>query len=131
MKDGIVYECKLSSNLIDKEKDSFVKVFNEVFNLDYNRDWFNWKYMDNIYGDSYIVLAYDGDKVVGIRSFGEMTWMVSYPINLVILLLLKNIEVEVYFQNEFNCFGKTKEAFIYNFPNENSLPLFKARLEDK
>ena len=35
-------------------------------------DWFNWKYMDNIYGDSYIVLAYDEDKAIGIEHFGEM-----------------------------------------------------------
>ena len=61
-------------------------------------DWFNWKYMDNIYGDSYLVLAYDGNKLVGIRSFGEMILMGIYPINLVILQFLKNIEVEVYSQ---------------------------------
>ncbi len=33
MKDGIRYECKLSGKLTDREKDSFVKVFNEVLIL--------------------------------------------------------------------------------------------------
>ncbi len=71
MKEDITYICKLSSELSEEEIKDFIKVFNEVFHLDYDMNWFKWKYLDNIYGgDSYMVLAYKDDKAVGgARSF--------------------------------------------------------------
>ena len=123
MKEDITYECKLSSNLTQGEKDSFISVFNRVFNLDYNMDWFNWKYMDNIYGDSYLVLAYDGNKLVGIRSFwrNDINGHLSYqPCDTAVLKEYRGRGI--FSKMSLIALEKTKEAFIYNFPNENSLP---------
>ncbi|NMB26680.1 MAG: GNAT family N-acetyltransferase [Tissierellia bacterium] len=123
MKEDITYECKLSSNLTQGEKDSFISVFNRVFNLDYNMDWFNWKYMDNIYGDSYLVLAYDGNKLVGIRSFwrNDINGHLSYqPCDTAVLKEYRGRGI--FSKMSLIALEKIKDAFIYNFPNENSLP---------
>ncbi len=72
MAENIKYIGKYTNHLSNKEKEDFLYLFNKVFNLDYSLEWFNWKYIDNIYGSSYIVFAYHGDNIVGIRSFGEM-----------------------------------------------------------
>lgn len=123
MKEDITYKCKLSSNLSKGEKDSFINVFNEVFNLKYNIDWFNWKYIDNIYGDSYIVLAYDGDKLVGIRSFwrNDIDDFLSYqPCDTAVLKEYRGRGI--FSKMSLTALEKIKDAFIYNFPNENSLP---------
>src|SRR5699024_1026405 len=68
-KENIVYLCKLTSELSTCDKKDFIEIFNTVFDMNYNMEWFNWKYMDNIYGDSYIVLVYYDNKPIAAKAF--------------------------------------------------------------
>ena len=53
------YVLKTSSQLTDTEILDFLSVFNNVFDESKDLEWFKWKYLDNIYGDSYIVIVYN------------------------------------------------------------------------
>ena len=123
VKDNITYMCKLSSELTESEKNSFIDVFNLVFETSYNLEWFNWKYIDNIYGDSYIVLAYYQDKIVGIRSFWRndiQGYLCYQPCDTAVLKEFRGMGI--FSKMSLIALEKTKEACIYNYPNQNSLP---------
>ncbi|HSH34798.1 hypothetical protein, partial [Schnuerera sp.] len=122
-REEITYICKLSGEFTETEKKYFVDVFNEVFNMNYSLEWFNWKYIDNIYGDSYIVIVYDKDKPVGIRAFwrNDIGKQISYqPCDTAVLKSYRGRGI--FTKSSLLALEKTKGAFIYNFPNENSLP---------
>ncbi|CCQ96811.1 hypothetical protein CULT_50055 [[Clostridium] ultunense Esp] len=122
-REDITYVCKLSSELTEIEKEGFVEVFNIVFHTKYNLEWFNWKYIDNIYGDSYIVLAYDGENIIGIRVFwrNDIEGYLCYqPCDTAVLESYRG--KGIFTKSSLIALEKTKGAFIYNFPNENSLP---------
>ncbi|MCF6463862.1 hypothetical protein C3E89_10935 [Clostridium sp. Cult1] len=119
----ITYICKLSGEFIEKEKQEFVDLFNTVFHTNYSLEWFNWKYIDNIYGDSYIVLAYDEGQLIGIRAFwrNDIEDHLSYqPCDTAVLKSHRG--KGIFTKSSKLALEKTKGAFIYNFPNENSLP---------
>ena len=120
---NIIYKCKLSSELADEEKEDFVEVFNKVFNLKYDMDWFDWKYIDNIYGDSLMVLAYDGNKLIGIRSFwrNDIDESLCYqPCDTAVFKEYRGRGI--FSKMSLVALERVGDAFIYNFPNENSLP---------
>ncbi len=123
MNDDIKYIGKYTNELNDKEKKDFLYLFNTVFGLNYNIHWFNWKYLDNIYGDSYIVLAYDEDDIIGIRSFwrNDIDNILSYqPCDTAVLKEYRGRGI--FSQMTKIALKEVEGAFIYNFPNENSLP---------
>ncbi|GFN34307.1 GNAT family N-acetyltransferase [Tepidimicrobium xylanilyticum] len=122
-KEDLIYTCKLSSQLSKEEKEGFLQVFNRVFNTNYDLEWFNWKYLDNIYGDSYIVLAYDKNKVIGIRAFWRNdigNYLCYQPCDTAVLKEYRGRGI--FTKTSLTALENTKGAFIYNFPNENSLP---------
>lgn len=122
-KEEIVYRCKLSSEFSSSDKDSFIELFNRVFNLNYTRDWFDWKYVKNIYGDSYIVMAYHKDKAVGIRAFwrNDIDGIKCFqPCDTAVLAEYRGLGI--FTKMSLLALENTKGAFIYNFPNENSRP---------
>lgn len=121
MKNDITYICKLSSNLTEKEKDDFLRVFNEVFDLNYDINWFNWKYIDNVYGDSYVVIAYDDNKAVGTRSFwrNDIDGYLCYqPCDTAVVKEARR--KGIFSKMTLVALEKAKNGFIYNYPNENS-----------
>lgn len=122
-KADITYIYKASSDIIDSEKNSFISVFNEVFDLDFDRQWFDWKYIDNVYGDSYIVLAYYNDKAVGVRAFwrNDINEKLSYqPCDTAVLKEFRGLGI--FTKMTLKALEETKGSFIYNYPNENSRP---------
>ena len=123
MAENIKYIGKYTNHLSNKEKEDFLYLFNRVFNLDYSLEWFNWKYIDNIYGDSYIVFAYHGDNIVGIRSFwrNDIDSNLSYqPCDTAVLKEYRGMGI--FSKMTKIALKEVEGAFIYNFPNENSLP---------
>lgn len=123
MKEDINYVCKLSSEFTQKEIEDFINVFNEVFHLDYDIDWFKWKYLDNIYGASYIVLAYKGVKPVGIRSFwrNDIDGYICYqPCDTGVIKEARGRGI--FTKMTLIALNKTEDGYIYNYPNENSRP---------
>lgn len=122
-KEEIVYSCKLTSNLSLSEKEDFLRIFNTVFNMNYTMDWFNWKYMDNIYGDSYIVLAYYEEKAIGARAFWRNdieNYTCYQPCDTAVLKDYRGLGI--FTKMTIKALDDTKGAFIYNYPNDNSRP---------
>ncbi len=118
----IRYEFLSARDLSIELKNEFVKVFNEIFNVDYNLEWFEWKYCNSIYGDSYLVLAFDGDKLIGTRGFwrNDIEGESYQPCDTGVLkdyrgrgIFTKSSKVALEHLDKY---------FIYNFPNENSYP---------
>jgi len=123
MDKDLKYIGKYTSELNNKEKQDFLYLFNLVFNLNYNMKWFNWKYLDNIYGDSYIVLVYHRDRIIGIRSFwrNDIDGLLSYqPCDTAVLSEYRGRGI--FSQMSKIALKELEGSFIYNFPNENSLP---------
>jgi hypothetical protein len=56
--DKFNYVVKKSSELTNNEISDFLEIINTVFNHDYDHEWFNWKYLSNIYGESIVVITY-------------------------------------------------------------------------
>lgn len=122
-KEDIIYTCQLTRNLSSSEKEDFVGIFNTVFNMNYTLDWFNWKYIENIYGDSYIVLAYDDKKAIGARAFWRNDiegFKCFQPCDTAVLKEYRGLGI--FTKMTLKALENTKGAFIYNYPNENSRP---------
>lgn len=122
MSEDISYKLVSTENLEKKYKEDFLYVFNTVFNLSYDLSWFDWKYTDNIYGASYIVLVYDKEEPIAIRSFwrndiGEKAYQ---PCDTGVLKDYRG--KGIFSQMSRVALEKLDSYFIYNFPNENSLP---------
>lgn len=106
-----------------EEKKDFINLFNKVFDLDYDLEWFRWKYEDNIYGPSYLVLAYQEDSLIGIRSFwrNDLGGKLAYqPCDTAVAQAARGRGV--FSQMSKIALEEVGQVFIYNFPNENSLP---------
>lgn len=116
-----------SSEMNEKEISDFVFVQREVFpDADMKLEDFKLKFLDNIYGDSIIVLAYNQDEIAGARAFwrNDIGNRVSYqPSDTAVrekyrrqgLFVKMTVPVlEMLNNNEI----------VYNFPNNNSYPQY-------
>jgi len=119
----INYIVKMTQEITNDDVEKFLNLFNFVFDEIKDNLWFNWKYKQNIYGDSIHVFAYDEDKLVGIRCFwrNDLIKQIAYqPCDTAVLSEYRNRGI--FSSMSRFALEKSKGAFIYNFPNENSLP---------
>lgn len=119
------YICKKSSEINKEEIKNYIIVFNKVFNLNYNSDWFIWKYINNIYGDSYIVMVYNNKgEVIAIRSFWRndiCNAIKSFqPVDTGVVKEYR--KMGIFTQMNKMVLENIRNELIYNFPNSNSLP---------
>ena len=102
----------------------------EYFSNERSSEWWNWKYERNVFGKSIIIIAEDNDRVVGARIFWAWefqcrgkTLKAYQPVDTVVhpnyqgqglfsKLTVKAVEEAM----------KKKADFLFNFPNQNSLP---------
>lgn len=124
MSTEIIYDCRRSSQVDDKFVDDFIKVEREVFGNDYDRAYFNHKFINNPYGESVLAVVY----IAGLPSAARALWRndidgkESYqPGDTCVLASCRGKGVF----SEMT--GRTvdmlhKNALIYNFPNPNSYP---------
>ncbi len=113
----------MTSEVSKDDELSFLELFNFIFKEDMNSLWFDWKYRQNIYGDSIHVFAYDDIKLIGIRCFwrNDLNNQISYqPCDTAVLEEYR--KMGIFSQMSKLALEKSKGSFIYNFPNENSLP---------
>lgn len=118
----IDYIFHRTDELKEKDKEEFLKLFNKVFETNMNLDWFNWKYIDNIYGNSYMVFAYDKEKLIGIRSFwrNDIEGKNFQPCD---TLVDKDYRgMGIFSKMSKIALEELGDYPIYNFPNQNSLP---------
>lgn len=122
--DEIKLKILWSHEMNDDYINDVVEVLNKVFpKYNFTYDRFKVKYLNNIYGDSLFIMAYDGKKCVGVRPF----WRND----------IENIEAyqpcDTAVLSEYRGRGLFKkmtlmgleiigDKLIYNFPNPNSLP---------
>lgn len=117
------YVLKTSSQLTDTEILDFLSVFNNVFDESKDLEWFKWKYLDNIYGDSYIVIVYNETKAVGARAFwrNDIDGSIAYqPCDTAVMSECRG--KGVFPKMTLMVRDMLDEHIIYNFPNENSYP---------
>lgn len=102
----------------------FIQVQREVFNNDYNLQYFKHKYIDNIYGKSVICVVYLNGKPVAARSLwrNDIDGKEAYqPVDTCVLSECRGHGV-------FSKMTKQsvamipENAIVYNFPNQNSFP---------
>ena len=113
-----------SGSVEDKHIDDFISVQQQVFNNKYNRLIFERKFLNNIYGKSLIVLAYHENKCVGARAFWRNdigNYTAYQPCDTAVLEEYRGLRL---FSKMTNVALERieKDALIYNFPNNNSLP---------
>lgn len=74
MKTNHTIDFKLyTTNTMDKKAQlDFLSVYNRVFDENEGLDFFARKFRDNIYGTSYIAMAYEGDTPCGVRTYWRM-----------------------------------------------------------
>lgn len=117
----INYQVIRSSTISENQVLDFLEVFNKVFDDNKDVSWFKWKYNDNIYGDSFIIIAYDDTIPIGIRSFwrNDIEGKECYqPCDTALFEDYR--KMGIFPEMSRLALEETNEAYIYNFPNENS-----------
>lgn len=122
------YIAKYTGEMSKKEKEIYYSIFEEVFGTEVNiRSGFEKKYTRNIYGQSLVVFCYLNEKCVAIQSFlrNDLNGKLAYESGdsatlkeyrgkgIFTQLVKKGLEV------------LPKDAIVYGFPNNNSLPAFE------
>lgn len=128
MESKIQYIVKKTSELTLNDENNFYRIFNEVYNQGEKiKKIFDKKYYSNIYGDSILVFAVLDEECIGIQAFlrNDLFDREAYQSG-------DSITVEkcrgmgVFTGMVENGIKKIpKDAIIYGFPNNNSLPVFK------
>ncbi|HCJ07901.1 MAG TPA: hypothetical protein DHV96_05930 [Lachnospiraceae bacterium] len=125
-KDSFEIKKIYSGALTDKEIDDFKNLCISTYG-EFNATSFRKKYIDNIYGESLLLFAYDSDKCAAIQCFirsdlhntramqsGDSMTRAEYQGKGLFTQLVKEGVKEL-----------ETDYFIYGFPNENSFPIFK------
>lgn len=118
----------MSSEVDEKFKTDFLSVSRQVFGESsmMNTDIFNTQFIDNIYGESILVVVYSGDTPVGARSFwrNDIDGHKAYQPGST--AVIKEYRGRGIFKTMTNLALEKveKDDLIYNFPNENSYPQY-------
>ena len=127
MADRLVFRpINLSS---EKDISYAVNVLREELDENYSRELFNWKHVQNPFGKSYGFVAIDEDKIIGVRML--MCW--DFSINGKIKRAVRPVDTAtdrayrgqgIFKKLTLECLENIsgKYDFVFNTPNENSLP---------
>lgn len=119
---------KYTNELTEEDKKNYYSIFCDVFNSKEDiENNFMKKYEKNIYGESLIVFCYIEDQCVAIQGFlrndlkGQMAFQSGDSAT------LQEYRGKGIFSSLVKAGIETlpKDAVVYGFPNENSLPVFK------
>lgn len=114
---------KWTSEMTPKQIHDFLSVFNDTFGSQWEDNYFQWKYQDNVYGDSLHVIGYDGDKPIHCRAFwrNDCGSVVAYqPVDTSVLPEYQG--KGIFRKTTLEALEILKESYIYNYPNSNSRP---------
>ena len=127
MADRLVFRPINLSN--EKDISHAVKVLQEELDENYSRELFNWKHLKNPFGKSYGFVALDEGKIVGVRIL--MCW--NFLIDGEIKRAVRPVDTAtdsayrgqgIFKKLTLDCLENIsgKYDFVFNTPNENSLP---------
>ena len=124
MEESIFYNCRWSNSLDEKFIEDFRTMCSTVFNYNFTFEEFRRKFLDNIYGESLLIVVYIDGKPCAARALwrNDINGFVSYQLGDACVL--------------DSCRGKgifsqmtikavamlPKNALIYSFPNHYSFP---------
>ncbi|MCZ2845025.1 MAG: GNAT family N-acetyltransferase [Candidatus Bathyarchaeota archaeon] len=127
MKEEIVFK---PLNYSEDELVQIVGLIRSSLDPEFTTDFFKWKHLENPFGKSYGLVAWSGDKIIGLRVF--MFWEFIQE-NKKVLRSIRPVDTVVdsnfrgrglfkklTLQGLENCKGQYN--FIFNTPNNNSLP---------
>ncbi|MCQ2516599.1 MAG: GNAT family N-acetyltransferase [Saccharofermentans sp.] len=117
-----------TSQISEKEIKDFIFVQQEVFSKTHMEyEDFKLKFLDNIYGDSIIVIAYDGETPAGARAFwrNDINGIIAYqPSDTAVREMYRKqglfVEMTLPVINSIDA-----SVIIYNYPNNKSYPQYK------
>lgn len=126
--DNFVIKTLWTNKASSKDIKDFRYVVNSVFGPFCTEEYFKVKYVENIYGPSWLIIVYVEDKPVGanslwrndingIRAYHSAETSVIKGANtafVFVIMLKKMLE-----------FCKQEKVMLYTFPNSNSFPGFK------
>jgi len=119
------FEYKLSSELTKAEIGDILQVVNLTFGRWGDERFFSWKYLDNPYGDSLHMIAYDGLQPVGSLGFWRNDLSETPAYQCVDLAIVSSHQRQGIFQQGLaEGVSQLKGAYLYTYPNGNSRPGF-------
>ena len=125
--ESISLKVTWTNNLNKEEIKCFVDIQENVFKNGYSVEKFEKKYLDNIYGESLIILSYLDNVCVGAMAFwrNDIERMKAYqPCEMAVLNDARGYGVFSQMNNEGLNYIED-DTLLYNFPNDNSLPFYK------
>lgn len=123
----IKLEVIWTNNIGKEEIICFVNTQESVFKNGYSVEKFQKKYLDNIYGESLIILTYLNNNCVGAMAFwrNDIEGMKAYqPCEMAVLNDVRGYGIFSKMNNEGLNYIE-EDTLLYNFPNDNSLPFYK------
>ena len=124
--DNLKVEMIWTDKITDKQINDFICVHDSVFGPGFDKDRFFNKYISNIYGPSFVILAYNDGECVGTNGFqrNDLNFGVAYQSGDSAVLkkcagcgIFKKM---IMFATE----NVKADCILYGFANENSLPGF-------
>lgn len=120
--DEYSYELRSSDMLTSEKIKDFIEVYNKVFNLSFMELDFERQYINNIYGNSLILIVYKNDVAVATDTMwrNDLEYYESYQS--CGTGIMKEHRGKGIFQNTTQILisNLPKNAIIYGFPNSNS-----------
>ena len=124
MEESIVYDCRWTNDLDAKFIEDFRVMCSTVFNYDFTFEEFKRKFLDNIYGNSLLVVVYMDGKPCAARALwrNDIDGKEAYqPGDTCVLGICRG--KGIFSQMTRKAIAMLPEdAIIYNFPNQNSFP---------
>jgi len=117
------YEYKWTSNLTKEEIQEILLILNEAFEGWGNEAVFRWKYMDNPYGDSLHMIAYDGGQPVATVGFWRNGPVAITAYQCVDAAVRTSHQRRGIYQAALvGCSERLKNSYIYTFTSDDSRP---------
>ena len=123
------FDCRWLSEIDDKFISDFISVFREIFDETFNYHKFSLKYINNIYGESVLVIAYHDNKPVAIDALwrNDINGCKAYQsVDTGVLPEYRGNGIFYGIINE-KIRKVTEPCILYGFPNVNSYEGFIKR----
>ena len=123
---------EINIRLFDKgDTESFLELYEQIFNKPGKQEWFEWKYQNNPYMQHVpIYVAKDKDKVIGARPFfaldvawDDKTWTAIQPCDTMVHPDYRGQGIFTRMtQQSLDFYSDQPVDLIFNFPNDKSRP---------
>ncbi|OHX67014.1 GNAT family N-acetyltransferase [Flammeovirga pacifica] len=131
----IEYSYCNSNDLNVEDIKEIIELLNCVFTdplMPFTYKWFKWKFIQNPFGPSFCFIAKNNGSIIGVRFLWAWQFHAENRANCYYQAVDSAVSKKFRGQGIFKKlnqmiidFANEKKYFIYNFPNENSYPIYK------